>query len=621
MAAPDYANMSDAEIDALHSKVMNAQPSVAAIGTPSGPTPAATQDYSKMSDAEIDAAHAKLSAAPQSAVPAPSKGILGLGKEGLGVAGKVLSTPRGLTGTPLLGGAIDAIQAIQGKPMTAYTADDLGNTVNPTNLKQAPTADQMYERAGIPAGAKLSDLVPGYGEPGKSPWYMPEKGGMLDPTVRGTAGFASDTAIDPLTYLSFGGSALARKAVEASASKMALEQAAEKAAGPVGNALSMAGDAGATSALAMNPGLIPAKLAAPAVAGAMSGDGLVARVLNAAAQVAQAPSNALRKLGTGMYESPLLKMNQKAAEMGKSVVPSDVLYNAGVMSPSNLPVKAQAAVDALNAKRTGIFNASAAAGGTMDMNAAMAPAQEAAAKIRADGIPEQQWVADELERRANANIAATQGKPGVPATSQTVHTGTLDEGGWPKMEEQVTPGTPDVPGKVFTPGLGSKMKTVVNKATPDSAFNTLAKNPAIAEVNAPLAQGLDQEAINAVTRTHGPQAGAAVSDLNSSMAPILSSQKAQQAISNQAARNINDLKNLSGTDAILFGVTGLKGVAAKKAMNAARVATMPVGYGLRSLADGTMTGPTIDALVRQKLSNATAPPLSNNPWSQPQGGQ
>lgn len=68
---------------------------------------------------------------------------------------------------------------------------------------QAPGTAEIAEKLGVPQGGQLSDVLPGmYSETGAG---LPlEKGGMLDITPRGAAGFAGDVALDPLTYLSLG---------------------------------------------------------------------------------------------------------------------------------------------------------------------------------------------------------------------------------------------------------------------------------------------------------------------------------------------------------------------------------------------------------------------------------
>lgn len=62
---------------------------------------------------------------------------------------------------------------------------------------------QVMEEAGVPKLGQVSDVFPGlYSETGKG---LPlEKGGLFDPTGRGTAGLAADIFLDPSTYVTLG---------------------------------------------------------------------------------------------------------------------------------------------------------------------------------------------------------------------------------------------------------------------------------------------------------------------------------------------------------------------------------------------------------------------------------
>jgi len=65
---------------------------------------------------------------------------------------------------------------------------------------QAPQSADYLERLGVEKGGSLSDVVPGlYSNSGAG---LPlQRGGWLDPSARGAAGFAMDVASDPLTYV------------------------------------------------------------------------------------------------------------------------------------------------------------------------------------------------------------------------------------------------------------------------------------------------------------------------------------------------------------------------------------------------------------------------------------
>lgn len=65
---------------------------------------------------------------------------------------------------------------------------------------KVPGSAELMERAGVPAGYSLSNLIPGaFSETGQG---MPlEKGGMFDITARGAGGLVGDIALDPTTYV------------------------------------------------------------------------------------------------------------------------------------------------------------------------------------------------------------------------------------------------------------------------------------------------------------------------------------------------------------------------------------------------------------------------------------
>jgi hypothetical protein len=167
-------------------------------------------DLSKLSDKDLEAVSqnrmdlvsddglALLSGAP--AQPEPS-----LGAKALDAAGRVLDYTGGLGRTAFAGLANIPYAVATGKSITKE-----GDVLEA--LKgNAPTTSEFMERAGVPAGASLSDVIPGaYSESGAG--LKLEKGGVLDPTARGAAGFVGDVLLDPATYATFGSSALAKKA-------------------------------------------------------------------------------------------------------------------------------------------------------------------------------------------------------------------------------------------------------------------------------------------------------------------------------------------------------------------------------------------------------------------------
>ena len=120
----------------------------------------------------------------------------------------------------------------------------------------AVTTDEFLNRKGVPEGAHLSDYLP-YANKGSGNMFAIEKGGMLDPSARGVAGFVGDVATDPLTYLSGGLSAVAKGGDSALLKKLFLANvegggltAGGKVANAVLNPIEAASRSGATSAYA-----------------------------------------------------------------------------------------------------------------------------------------------------------------------------------------------------------------------------------------------------------------------------------------------------------------------------------------------------------------------------------
>lgn len=146
-----------------------------------------------------------------------SQKALKLGVEGLDYVGRGLDYAGGL------------VRGAAGKAAGAALGKDLGVKAEDVLKGKAPSSAELMERAGVPKGLSASDipaLQALYSETGKG---LPlQKGGMFDPSVRGAAGFASDVASDPLTYVSLGASAVGK-----GAAKLALNPLKElaKAAG------------------------------------------------------------------------------------------------------------------------------------------------------------------------------------------------------------------------------------------------------------------------------------------------------------------------------------------------------------------------------------------------------
>ena len=560
-APVDYSKMSDAEIDAAHAKLMNGQPGVASIGTTDGnPTPAADESLTS-----------KLMRYGGNTLGAIGKGFDALGGGDV-VRPALASLAEGATGKNL------------------YSSDELLNSINPTNLKTFPSSSELMKRAGVPEGAKLSDYVGGYGQPGQSPWYQPEKGGLLDPTLRGTGGFGMDVATDPLTYLTLGLGPIGKKALAEGATRMATEEAARANAGPIGRVLQKAGDIGSNAI---------DKVTSPLQALAQKlGQSKVGQGLNSALQL---PSEAVGSLGEKLYNAPVLAAEHEGQKFGKQGV-AQTMYDSGIANPLNLAQKTQDVTNTLMNKSNGILRKAGDAGAALDMKAAMNPAREQAAKIRAEGRPNQQWVADALEKAVDEHEAMGGAKEAIPPSQTQVPTGLLDESGQPILKTLENPGTPAIQGKPVTPLTGGNLVSDQYKATPNAAFNELLRTPEGAQVTKPLSQGIRKATMDSVASALGPEAADTASTLRSDAGKLLSTQKASQRISNLADRLAHSSVAPSGITKLVLLAGGPGAAAADMGLNAARLTTMPAGYGLRKLSEGQLTAPLINNYFRRKLT-------------------
>lgn len=554
-------------------KSANADPGTAAMGFPDGPTSAAEE----------------------------SPGVIGRAKQGVGATAKLLDAPRAATGGPAL--AL-ALKALTGKD--AASLQEFSDGLNPTNLKQFPHSDEMFDRVGVPKGARMSDAIPGYGEPGNSPWYQPEKGGKLDFTARGAGGFLSDVATDPLTYLSFGASAAAKKALAESATSTALEQAAKESASPTAKALSMVGDQAANLG-AKVPGVAQIGQGSEALAN-LADKSVVGRL---ASKLATGPSDMVSGLGEKMYKAPISSVEHEGVKYGKDGV-ADALYQAGVKSPIGMRQTTGKAASTLLGARDKIYQAADAAGATTNVDRALSNAKEMAAEIRANKIPAEQHIADQLEQQIAEHEAMVAGTPGTAAQTIEQPTGKLNWKGEPIMETITNPGKDAVPGMVLPASRSERIKRSLTDLISDAAYNQTAKTPVSAKSILPLANGFRSEGPLAVAEKLGPKAGQDVAELNSSAGKLIGTKKSQVAVQNANERLANNLTGLSGTDAFLPALAhspedGVMNLLQKKGMDALRLSVMPTGYALQKLGKGRLTAPVLDNYVRRKYINANQP--------------
>jgi hypothetical protein len=206
----------------------------------------------------------------------------------------------------------DWMQALQGKAIDTNT---------------------IMDRAGVPQGGQLSDLIPGmYSESGDGLLTL-QKGGMLDPSPRGVAGFVGDVALDPLTYLTAGGSTLAKT-----------------------------GKAGA-----------------------------------AAEKVLKPASNLMEAGGKSMYKSGLTRIDQEAMKYGKDPVSDVLLKHDIAGSANTIYNKMRELSENLVGQQKGLLSQADEAGKTVDMTQSMRLADEEIANMRLSRDPRKQAAAATLQ--------------------------------------------------------------------------------------------------------------------------------------------------------------------------------------------------------------------------------
>jgi hypothetical protein len=278
-------------------------------------------------------------------------------------AAKPLDYLGGLSRTAAAGGAQGAANLVgklksiangeEYQPVDAVGMDDLKAAFQGS----APSTSEYMRRAGVPEGASLSDLAPAlYSESGEG---LPlKKGGMLDPTARGAAGFVGDTLLDPLTYT---GIPAVRGALKASR-------------------------AGAIADKALHP-----------------------------------VETALQASGKTMYKSaPTMKaVDALADQFNKGSVSDELFKNRITGTGRGIATKAENLADKLGTERDALLKQADNAGATLDMNQAMAPAQKMVEEIRVSRDPSLQPLADSLEERLKQYLELNpkQGSPGVNAST------------------------------------------------------------------------------------------------------------------------------------------------------------------------------------------------------------
>lgn len=321
----------------------------------------------------------------------------------------------------------------------------------------APSISEYLERSGMSDMGKMSDLAPFLFS--KDPNSLrPTPGGSFDPTVRGAIGMAADMALDPLTYLG---------------------------AGPGKALLAKMGKVGSAAETVLNP-----------------------------------LEKGLQSGGKTVYKSsPIMKAADAVNERFNKGAASDILFENRIAGTGRqVATKAEDLAEATGQKRNAVLRQADDAGGILDMNQAMSPAEEFIHKVRASRDPQLLPVADALEERV-AQYKGLQAREAQTIPGKT----TLTEAGAEIIPDQVIPAVRGV-----KPSEGSGFKSSLYNDTGNSTWDTLRKTPQGDLGNKTLARGLDQETSRAAERVL-PGSGAQIDDLNDTWGALLTPRKALEA--------------------------------------------------------------------------------------------
>ncbi len=281
-----------------------------------------------------------------------------------------------------LGAALGAgLEMLSGKDV--INADEIAAGLEPVThglvpgrsmrKKTFPSTDEMLKRAGVPEGAKASDYVPGFEArgPGQPDTWWPDKGGALDPTLRGgTAGFAGDVLTDITTYLSLGMAGAAKQLAQRYAVKAGTTAEKILSAAKKGTSLPM-------DALAYGP--------TKAVQALPKGG------QTALKYTVGLPSTAVEALSKKIYSSGIKPLVAVGAKRGKDI--ADDYYRAGIRgNAGTIYEQAGKAADRLYKDTKGIRKEAMDKGMVPNARIAREDYQRELAKAARDGrITEEQY--------------------------------------------------------------------------------------------------------------------------------------------------------------------------------------------------------------------------------------
>lgn len=357
--------------------------------------------------------------------------------QGLETASKGLDYQRGATTGPLLA---KYLEKVSGKKV--YYPEEYDDAIH--FRKQYPSSAELYKRAGMPELGSLSDATLG---------IIP-KGSLFDITGRGTVGALTDMGIDPLTWETGG---LAKPV-------SGMKQALEKYLG--------------TSA--------PARLAGSLAEG----------VANVPQKVLNAPSNAVNSVGQMAYNRAFQPVSEYGHYIKNKRDVLDTLKKYGVFGAKR-PEQYDQILQSLNAKKQEIEKAATQAGGKIDMNNAMAEAEDMLNKMNPKD-PQLKPIIDEYRQKIQEY--KNMGERPEQIISKEVQSPILDPSGKPflSMEHEVIPAQS---APTVQEGVGMKSSLYENQQ-----YNYVQGKHKSADVlEKKMARGLNQESKNVIEKSLSPE--------------------------------------------------------------------------------------------------------------------
>jgi hypothetical protein len=482
------------------------------------------------------------------------------GSGGLSYAAKLADMLRGGITAPILG---KGIEAATGKKV--FNGKDWVNAINPTTMEKFPTSNEMMERAGVPEGSKLSDVVGGYAEPSpQNPWFQPEKGGMLDPTIRGTGGTAIDIAIDPLTYLTSGAAAAGKKGIEAGA---------------------------VARAMAKNP----VAMEAPAKAG------LIGRI-------GMAPQKAIGYIGNKFYNTPIDPILAEGTKKGKKEI-EETLFRAGLKNPTKTQEVAEQAMQKLGEARNNIAKQAEEKGAVVKLEEMLDPLKKMREKLAKTRSPETDAALKDVDARIKYFEDAVKPTKGTPKTVVNETSNLVDAAGNPIQTSRTIEATPDIPGRPIGPEEGTRIKTAANYR---KSMNTPNIDQQIANAQA---VGAQKAVENSIGESLGGLSKEDYKKLNEAWGGLLGTKQGQATAEARAHRLLNHTLSPTGTGnmvgAIGAGSHGSKGwltaTMVHKLGQMGRAASMPLGYGMKKFGESSSVGPAFDVWAKAQLEKEGKP--------------